>query len=644
MRLFNSAQKRHLFVMCGGRCQRCGGVLGESWDAHHVKRHADGGVTELTNVMALCRPCHVAIHRKLTMVITPRGWQKSAIQTFISKLGSSVSFQATPGAGKTILSALCARELLLPSADGSPSKADFAIIVVPTTALKGSDDAGFLGDWNKCGLDLTTNLKNKGGCPSDFHGAVVTYQQLSGLVENLAVWKSNGTRIFAVFDEVHHASEDNQWGADSEALARLSVGILSMTGTPFRGDRRRISFLRYNNDGVVIADHSYSYRQAVADKVCRQVTFMHDDGVAQYILNDNEYSVTISETDDTNAGYASGAIFKKDSRWLTECLQKADEQLTLYRHSDADAGGIIVCRPGGGDGGENADSDEQRDRENRYINQVAKMMFEITGEFPAVITHDDLGANTKIDQFRAGRTRWLCSVRKVSEGVDIKRLRVLVLASRPTTELLFRQLVGRVVRYEDQTKREDATVFMARFPQLVEWANRIAAEAEAGIRELDERESADSQRPDQGGKNRYIPINATHMDGGATSAFGDFFSAEEVMAAEKIKKLKSLYADIPITTLAEIMRDLGHTPTADEVAQEPLHTQKKRMRQEINALVTQIAKVLDPKQPNYPGVWKALHQKFGVRGIDDLMDNHPIEKMRQVKDFLVDYLRMKTAA
>jgi hypothetical protein len=53
-------------------------------------------------------------------------------------------------------------------------------------------------------------------------------------------------------------------------------------------------------------------------------------------------------------------------------------------------------------------------------------------------------------------------------GVDIKRLRVLVMAMRPTTELLFRQLVGRIVRVQDPKAdpRERATAFIAKFHGL----------------------------------------------------------------------------------------------------------------------------------------------------------------------------------
>ena len=45
-RLFDAAQKKHLYVMAGGRCGKCGGPLGVDWEAHHEVRFADGGATD----------------------------------------------------------------------------------------------------------------------------------------------------------------------------------------------------------------------------------------------------------------------------------------------------------------------------------------------------------------------------------------------------------------------------------------------------------------------------------------------------------------------------------------------------------------------------------------------------------------------
>jgi len=59
-RLFTGAVRKavHVRDRC---CVKCGGPA--SWtDVHHIKRHADGGLTTLDNGCLLCRTCHTAVH------------------------------------------------------------------------------------------------------------------------------------------------------------------------------------------------------------------------------------------------------------------------------------------------------------------------------------------------------------------------------------------------------------------------------------------------------------------------------------------------------------------------------------------------------------------------------------------------------
>lgn len=276
-RAFSPAQKRYVYLTQGGKCARCGARLGEVWDAHHQVRYADGGVTEVVNAVALCVGCHRAIHGASKM-IKPRGWQEEAIVKFEHSRKRAFLVEATPGAGKTIFSGLCAKLLI------DRSSVDFCVIVVPTTALKGGKTSGFLGDWNKVGIQVTTVLKDGRGRPSEFRGGVVTYQQLPNLVSTMQSWARNGDRLLFVFDELHHASETNQWGAAVEECGMIAARVLGMTGTPFRGDGKRISFVDYDEDGRAIPDVRYAYREAVRDRVCRPVQFMTDDGLAQFRL------------------------------------------------------------------------------------------------------------------------------------------------------------------------------------------------------------------------------------------------------------------------------------------------------------------------------------------------------------------------
>ena len=606
-RLFSQKEKKHLYLVNEGGCEKCGGDLGNDWEAHHVVRYANGGVTELTNAMALCYSCHKKIHGGF--MIEPRGWQKNAIKKFTNHRDMSFLLEATPGAGKTVFSCLCAKYLF------DEDEIDFAIIVVPTTPLKGDADSGFLGDWHKCGLNITTKLSTGKGMPKDFHGAVITYQQLPEIVETLSTWAHN-KRLFFVFDEIHHA-RTNVWGNAVSRCGTFAVKVLGMTGTLFASDGQRIVFVNYGKDDKAIPDATYSYTQAVKDKVCRPVSFMTDDSTVSYIHNEEAYEHQISNCSPDEEGRSTAVVFSKDNEWLEEVVVKADTKLDEYRATDADAGGLIICRAG---------KDENDDR---HLIAVAKQVKRWTGEMPIVITHEDRDANAKIALFRKNSHRWMCAVRKISEGVDIKRLRVLVMANRPTTELLFRQIVGRVVRHEDKSVPEDSTVYIAKFPQLVEWGERIRKEAETGLK--DPVAPIDPSDPtDRDGESSFFGLGATHENGGAISDYGEMFSDAEIDAAEQMKTGDRQLINFPVTTLAHVLRVAGVTPPIQALVVKPLAIQKKELRDKINKSVRQIAVA----SGEYSKTYTYINGRANVKSIDDLYDNHSLDKMHQYYDMV----------
>ncbi len=74
--------------------------------------------------------------------------------------------------------------------------------------------------------------------------------------------------------------------------------------------------------------------------------------------------------------------------------------------------------------------------------------------------------------------RWIITVRMVSEGVDIPRLRVGVYATNVRTELFFRQIVGRLIRYTPGLREQSAILFMPADETLINYALSIKEERE----------------------------------------------------------------------------------------------------------------------------------------------------------------------
>jgi hypothetical protein len=66
----------------------------------------------------------------------------------------------------------------------------------------------------------------------------------------------------------------------------------------------------------------------------------------------------------------------------------------------------------------------------------------------------------------------------ISEGVDIRRLRVVVYLTNRMTLLSFRQIVGRVVRSDPANVDDQGRVYVAADPRLLEMAREITNEVD----------------------------------------------------------------------------------------------------------------------------------------------------------------------
>ncbi|MEO1253298.1 MAG: DUF6443 domain-containing protein [Bacteroidota bacterium] len=64
-RAFSKKEKSDQLEAQDGKCAGCGeNKTVDEVDGHHVERHADGGKTDRTNIVDLCKDCHKEIHKK----------------------------------------------------------------------------------------------------------------------------------------------------------------------------------------------------------------------------------------------------------------------------------------------------------------------------------------------------------------------------------------------------------------------------------------------------------------------------------------------------------------------------------------------------------------------------------------------------
>ena len=138
-------------------------------------------------------------------------------------------------------------------------------------------------------------------------------------------------------------------------------------------------------------------------------------------------------------------------------LDQANQRLMELRRSHPAAAGLVIA----------ADQDHARG--------IARLLHQRHRVSAVVATSDDPAASTRIARFAEGTLPWIVAVRMVSEGVDIPRLRLGVFATTTTTELFFRQAVGRFVRHTGGTAADErAWLFIPDDSRLRTWAAGIA--------------------------------------------------------------------------------------------------------------------------------------------------------------------------
>lgn len=383
-----------------------------------------------------------------------RPWQRAAFDQFVADPTSDFLAVATPGAGKTTFALTCARWVLAQSPAGQRRR---LVVVAPTSHLK--------VQWTKAahrlGLELDHAWSPADGLARDVHGLVTTYQQVA-TGDTARILRGLAADSFVILDEVHHAGHERAWGDGIRTAFELADRRLSLSGTPFRSDASAIPFVTYEETGEggqAQADYTYGYADALRDGgVVRPVYFPRFDGLMEWSAPDG---TVISanfhdELDRGGAGQRLRTALSVEGDWLPSVVAQAHDRLTSIRDSHRDAGGLVIA----------TDQDHAR--------SIANLLRNRFGSTADVVVSDDPDASAKIADFAAGDRPWLVAVRMVSEGVDIPRLRVGVYATTVSTELFFRQAVGRFVRWTSGLPSQKAYVYLPDDPRLRAHAFQIA--------------------------------------------------------------------------------------------------------------------------------------------------------------------------
>src|SRR5690242_16134550 len=130
-------------------------------------------------------------------IVPLRDWQRRALAAVCAHQAADFLAMATPAAGKTRFALSVAHQYL------SQRAADRLLVVCPTSHLRAQwSDAA-----SKVGLQLDPTLTNEQAMEaSDYHGAVVTYQQVC-LAPMIFQRACRSKKTLVILDELHHAGD-----------------------------------------------------------------------------------------------------------------------------------------------------------------------------------------------------------------------------------------------------------------------------------------------------------------------------------------------------------------------------------------------------------------------------------------------------
>lgn len=419
------------------------------------------------------------------MNIKLRQWQQEALHKSMDwlvtrRIDKHFLINAAPGSGKTIAACAIAKTLI------DIGEIERVIIIAPRSEIvsQWAQDFKFVTDRHASQVTPSdTDVKNMGV------DVCATWQSIQGLLPELqAICKTSKTLV--ICDEHHHAAVEAAWGEGANGAFKDAHFVLVLTGTPVRSDGEQSIWLAYDDAGAIShpeeGTYTLTYGQAVELGYCRPVTFHRHEGKFTVELDDGE-KINISGANKTVIPkklkrvkgldrtldfyrLAQTPQFEKDlitpllSGYQATMIESGIEKLDDIRSRMPDAGGLVIAP------------------NIEMASYMAALIERIEGEKPMIVHSQMQNPSAKIKAFRETDKRWLVSVAMVSEGVDIKRLRVLLYLPNAMTELSFRQAVGRVVRSSGKNDDTRAYVVMPALNIFEEHARRIEEEMPPSVR------------------------------------------------------------------------------------------------------------------------------------------------------------------
>jgi len=342
----------------------------------------------------------------------------------------------TPGAGKSWLPVIAARELI-------PTIADKICWVVPRTNLARQAEDVFAN--NRAIQEVLPNkhlirmAKNDADPSRGNSGYVATYQAIGMDGAHVHADEFLRHRYILVLDEPHHIADEAAWPERLAPLVERAVLRIYMSGTFERHDRRRIAFLPYRKHETGefpdLEDHGagtsasieYGRTQAIAEGSIANLIFRrHDAGGLAWETNEGEMKSFDSFADAQGRDAKSALWTALTRQYAFDLLARGVESWRMFRQQNPWAKLLIVAHS-------QARAEELHDH---LVEQGVPTGIAISNDSPA--------ATKAIDQFkglRRPRLDALVTVQMAYEGMDVPEISHVVcltgIRSKPWLEQCF---------------------------------------------------------------------------------------------------------------------------------------------------------------------------------------------------------------
>ena len=342
---------------------------------------------------------------------------------------------AAPGSGKTVAASIIAKSLI------EKGKIDRVIVIAPRAEVVRQWGEEFYAVTGRHMSKVTGSDADVEGIGDDLSATWSSVQNLADAFQ--AVCMSNS--VLVICDEHHHAAVEAAWGNGAGSAFKQAKYVIVLTGTPIRSDGEATVWLAHDSNGHIEhpedGTYTISYGQAVDLGYCRPATFHRHEGKFDVVLEDGDVinvdgtsKVQLPENVKSVKALRNALEFYKivctpklmsdgctpdPESYHASMVDWGIGKLDEVRNILPDAGGLVIAP-------------------NIYMAKYFCALIEhLDGERPTLVHSQLPNADEKIASFKRSRRRWIVSVAMISEGVDIKRLRVLLYLPNSQTELSF---------------------------------------------------------------------------------------------------------------------------------------------------------------------------------------------------------------